>query len=156
MRTVLLASPLLLVLAACGSSSDGGDAPGKPPISIAQGQAAKVRVAESDLGPILVDASGRTLYAFTKDKEGQSNCDESCIAVWPALSGKTRAEAGNGVDKALLKGLRQAEGSVQTSYGDWPLYYYVGDAVAGDVNGQGLDGEWFVIDGRGKLVRKTS
>lgn len=42
------------------------------------------------------------------------------------------------------------------TYGDWPLYYYVGDTVPGDVNGQGLDGEWFAVAPDGKLVRKAA
>ncbi|MGW2850241.1 hypothetical protein ACWC5G_36810, partial [Streptomyces sp. NPDC001274] len=42
------------------------------------------------------------------------------------------------------------------TYGDWPLYYYVGDMGPGDVNGQGLDGEWFAVSPDGKLVRESA
>jgi predicted lipoprotein with Yx(FWY)xxD motif len=158
-RTPLFAAPLaslaLLTLAACGGSTedskDGGkDGAGKPAATVS------VRAADSPLGKILVDDSGRTLYGFTKDKPGASKCDADCIAVWPALTSAKDVKAGTGTDAALLKETKLGEGAEQAVYGDWPLYYYVGDAAAGDVNGQGLDGEWFVIAADGKLIKKTA
>jgi predicted lipoprotein with Yx(FWY)xxD motif len=161
--TALLAAPLaslaLLTLAACGGSAedskDGGkDGAGKPGAKSAA--TVSVRAADSPLGKILVDDSGRTLYGFTKDKPGASKCDADCIAVWPALTSARDVKAGAGTDAALLKETKLGEGAEQAVYGDWPLYYYVGDATAGDVNGQGLDGEWFVIAADGKLIKKTA
>lgn len=54
---------------------------------------------------------------------------------------------------SLIQVAKKSGGAVQTTYGGWPLYYYVGDAAPGDVNGQGLDGQWFVVGADGKLVR---
>ncbi|MFJ8074719.1 hypothetical protein ACIQ7Q_12495 [Streptomyces sp. NPDC096176] len=115
-----------------------------------------VRTAESDLGTILVDDQGRTLYGFTKDKPGQANCDADCIAVWPALISAKDVTAGEGTDASLLKEIKLGAGAEQAVYGDWPLYYYVGDVTAGDVNGQGLDDEWFVIAADGKLIKSQA
>ncbi|MFF3457979.1 hypothetical protein ACFYXH_27380 [Streptomyces sp. NPDC002730] len=157
-KTSLLAAPLvtaaLLTLSACGGSGDGsGDGAAKPARKPAA--AASVKTADSVLGKILVDDSGRTLYGFTKDKPGAGNCDADCIAVWPALTSAKDVKAGAGTDAALLKEAKLGEGAEQATYGDWPLYYYVGDATPGDVNGQGLDGEWFVIAADGKLIKKA-
>ncbi|MFF3391919.1 hypothetical protein ACFYW1_13440 [Streptomyces sp. NPDC002669] len=155
-RKALLAIPLVLGLVACGTGSDGGTGgtgDGKKPVEAAPGT--EVTVADVGLGSILVDGQGRTLYAFTKDKEATSNCDAECIAVWPALTSPSPAAAGRGVEKSLLREARQPGGAVQVTYGDWPLYYYVGDMAPGDVNGQGLDGEWFAVSPDGKLVRKS-
>jgi predicted lipoprotein with Yx(FWY)xxD motif len=153
MRTfigAIVAPALLLVLAACGS--DGG----QTPASDAPAAKATVKVTDSELGPILVDESGRTLYAFTKDKNQSSNCGEACIAVWPALTTADTVKAGAGA-KAELIGLTQStEGQQQATYGQWPLYYYVGDMVAGDTNGQGIDEEWFVLSPDGTLVKKAA
>ena len=33
------------------------------------------------LGKILVDASGMTLYIYTKDGPNQSNCTDSCLDI---------------------------------------------------------------------------
>ncbi|MBT2367006.1 hypothetical protein J7E88_17235 [Streptomyces sp. ISL-10] len=115
-----------------------------------------VATAESELGTILVDGKGRTLYGFTKDKPGQANCDADCIAVWPALTTVNDVKAGPGAQAGLLKEAKFGAGAEQAVYGDWPLYYYVGDVVPGDVNGQGLDGEWFVIAADGKLIKKEA
>ncbi|MEV4684386.1 COG4315 family predicted lipoprotein [Streptomyces kurssanovii] len=115
-----------------------------------------IRTAESDLGTILVDDQGRTLYGFTKDKPGQANCDSDCIAVWPALISAKDVTAGEGTDASLLKEIKLGAGAEQAVYGDWPLYYYVGDVTAGDVNGQGLDGEWFVVAADGKLIKSEA
>ncbi|MCX4823368.1 hypothetical protein OG883_26500 [Streptomyces sp. NBC_01142] len=158
-RKALLAAPptaaALLVLAACGGSADEAkDGAAQPAAKPAK--EVSVAMADSELGRILVDDSGRTLYGFTKDKPGASNCDADCIAVWPALTSAKDVTAGPGTDAALLKETKLGEGAEQARYGDWPLYYYVGDAAPGDVNGQGLDGEWFVVAADGKLIKKTT
>ena len=36
------------------------------------------------------------------------------------------------------------DGSMQVAYKGAPLYYYAGDSAAGDTNGQGVGGNWFV------------
>lgn len=149
---VALLGASLLALAACGTD-DGQQPAAANPVNPGQatGATSTVRAVESELGPILVDQSGRTLYAFTKDKDRSSSCDADCIAVWPALS--TTVAAGDGANAALIGRTEQAEGEAQARYGEWPLYYYVGDAVAGDVNGQGIDGEWFALSPDGKLIK---
>jgi predicted lipoprotein with Yx(FWY)xxD motif len=177
-RITLLAAPLVLALAACGGSeSEDGNAGGASPPSSAADTAppgispdgdegaagstpdqretpdAKVRAVESEFGRILVDGSGRTLYGFTKDKEGASNCDTDCIAVWPAMITSSEVAAGEGLEEDLLTGVEQSGGITQATYGEWPLYYYVGDAAPGDINGQGLDEEWFVVAPDGKLIK---
>ncbi|MER5176959.1 hypothetical protein ABT009_01020 [Streptomyces sp. NPDC002896] len=148
-RTALIAVPLALGLVACGGGNDAGNA-----AKGSGGQSTAIEVADSGVGDILVDGQGRTLYAFTKDKDGASNCDAKCIAVWPALTSTSKAAAGKGAKASLIKEAKKSGGAVQVTYGDWPLYYYVGDAAPGDVNGQGLDGEWFVVGVDGKLIRK--
>jgi len=114
-----------------------------------------VKVADSELGPILVDESGRTLYAFIKDKDQTSNCGDACIAAWPALTTAKAAVAGQGANVALIGQTQSTKGQQQVTYGQWPLYYYVNDMVAGDVNGQAIDDEWYVLSPDGKLVKKT-
>ncbi|GHH87502.1 hypothetical protein GCM10018793_63530 [Streptomyces sulfonofaciens] len=151
------AVPLLLALSACGANGGDGRHGGKAAAAPARGeQSMSVQVVKTDLGPILADQSGRTLYAFTKDKADASTCDAKCIAVWPALSGRQRAGAGPGADRNLVSGVGRTRGTVQTAYNHWPLYYYAGDAAAGDTNGQGLDGQWFVLGADGKLVKRTA
>ena len=146
-RMGILALPALLAaLVACGNEAPQQTAQQEAPVQ------AEVKIAQSDLGPILVDQMGRTLYAFTKDENKSSACDADCIAVWPALTAQSKVEAKEGADTNLVS---QIDESSQAVYGKWPLYYYVGDQVAGDVNGQGVDDEWFAIAPDGKLVKKS-
>ena len=41
---------------------------------------------------------------------------------------------------------REDDGEKQTTYKDYPLYYFVKDEVSGDVNGQGVKGVWFIVN----------
>lgn len=110
-----------------------------------------VRVETTDLGAILVDGEGRTLYLLTTDKQGASTCYDDCEDNWPVLPAP--AQAGEGVDAALLGETERTDGSMQATYNDWPLYYFAGDAQAGDLNGQGVGDVWFVIDAAGEPVK---
>ena len=103
---------------------------------------ATVAVASSQLGDILVDAEGRTLYAFTKDKGDQSACSGDCAASWPALTGT--ATAGTGAQASLLSTSMQADGTSQVTYDGRPLYYFAGDTKPGDTKGQAVGNVWFV------------
>ena len=121
----------------------------------APGTAVGVTVDQSSLGSILTDQDGRTLYAFFNDKNGTSNCADQCVATWPALVSRQAVAADAGIDHKLLSQTTRAEGTVQATYGNWPLYYYVGDQGPGDIDGQGVDGVWFVIGTDGKLIKTT-
>jgi quercetin dioxygenase-like cupin family protein len=47
---------------------------------------AVVGVRATRLGKILVDAQGRTLYLFEKDKGARSTCFGACASAWPPLT----------------------------------------------------------------------
>ena len=64
---------------------------------------AKVAVAKSSLGRILVDSRGITLYDFPRDQGTTSSCYGACAALWPPLITKGKPVAGLGV-RALLLG----------------------------------------------------
>jgi len=148
-----LFSALTFALAACGGTDDeAGTAATAAPTTAAQAaNGATVAVASSKLGDILVDADGRTLYAFTKDKGDQSACSGDCSTNWPALTGT--ATAGTGAQAALLSTAMQANGSSQVTYSGKPLYYFAGDAKPGDTKGQGVGSVWFAITADGELVK---
>jgi predicted lipoprotein with Yx(FWY)xxD motif len=163
------AALFVFTLAACSGGSNGADGYGgngaapaaggeqagqQPGAAPADANKLVVKATRTGLGTILTDAHGRTLYAFTKDKDGASSCAGPCIATWPALISASAPEAGEGVTSALLGTTDRAEGTVQATYQEWPLYYYVGDIQAGDTTGQGLNGVWFVVNAAdGTLVK---
>jgi predicted lipoprotein with Yx(FWY)xxD motif len=145
---------LAIVLSACGGGGDDQGSGATAPSAAAQ-QAAEgtVAVASTGLGEVLVDAKGRTLYVFTKDKGDQSVCSGKCAVAWPALTVTGAATPGTGVEASMLSTSKQANGSSQVTYGGKPLYHFAGDKAPGDTNGQGLNGVWWVVKGDGSLVQ---
>ncbi len=99
----------------------------------------------SGLGPFLTGAGGRTLYILTKDSPGTSTCTGGCASAWPpfTVSGSTAPNAGAGVTGKLAT-LTRSDGGVQVTYDGMPLYYFSGDSAAGQANGQGVQGVWYV------------
>lgn len=134
-----------------GSTSSSTSASPSASGSVAS-QAATVMTASSDLGTILVDGKGMTLYLFTKDTQGSgtSTCEGPCLAAWPPLLGQP--QTGTGADKALLGTLTRSDGTTQVTYNGWPLYYWAQDSAPGDTTGQGVNKVWWVLDPAGDAI----
>jgi predicted lipoprotein with Yx(FWY)xxD motif len=128
-----------LALAACGQAVNAGTPSPSPSKS-----ATTVDVASNAaLGSFLTTATGQTLYYFTPEHDSQIACTGQCATIWhPFL-----APSGLLTTKASLPGTLTTiprDGSRQVTYSDWPLYTFSGDKSAGDTNGQGILGKWFV------------
>ena len=114
-----------------------------------------VMVTEDDeLGEILTDGAGFTLYLFTRDTQnaGASTCTGGCLENWPPFIVDGEATAGEGVDEALLGVITLDDGTTQATYNGWPLYYYVDDLAAGDTTGQGVGDVWYALTPEGEQV----
>jgi predicted lipoprotein with Yx(FWY)xxD motif len=112
------------------------------------------------IGKVLVDAKGRTLYLFEKDKglKGKSACDKACAAEWPPVLTTAKPTAGSGVKSEWLGTITLPDGKMQVTYHNWPLYYFVDDKAPGDTAGQGVTAfgaKWYVVaaDKGDKLVK---
>ena len=157
MRRNAIAPAVLLFAAGAALAGCSSDAPAPAPAAAArQGQAPAVDavelgLADTDLGRVVTDGTGRTLYAFTQDGPNAPACTEDCLATWPALTSGAPAAPGAGLDGSKVHGA--GEGGRHVSYGEWPLYYYAGDDAPGETGGQGVDGLWFAVGADGKLVR---
>jgi predicted lipoprotein with Yx(FWY)xxD motif len=97
----------------------------------------------TSLGNYLVDDKGMTLYTFKNDTAGVSNCNGGCATAWPPLAAQAAPMAGTGVTGTFAL-IKRADGSMQVTYNNMPLYYFSGDKAAGDTNGQGVGGVWQV------------
>ena len=106
----------------------------------------------STLGSFLVDSKGMTLYIYTKDAPNKSNCAGGCLTAWPPLLTSGTPVAGTGVDKSKLGTITLADGTMQVTYNQMPLYYYAKDKVAGDTVGQNVGSVWFVVSAGGKVI----
>jgi len=111
-----------------------------------------VNVVEGPLGDMLVDSQGLSLYGFTNDADGNPTCEGACADAWPAMivdGGKLPA----GLDPEVFSLVERPDGQQQLKVGKWPLYYFAGDAAAGDINGQGSGDVWFLAAPDGSLLK---
>ena len=151
-RIMLLLAAADMVLAACSNSTTSTPPAGGTSSSGAAGGTSTVQVASSpQYGSILVDAQGKTLYLFEQDTSKTSACTGTCIAIWPALTATGTPSAGAGLNASLLGTATQADGSSQVTYNGHLLYLFSGDAKAGDVTGEGVEG-FFVVSSAGDKV----
>jgi len=151
---VLLAAP---VVAGCGSGSNSPNASTSGGTAMKRtAQAATVKTASaSGLGTILVDGQGRTIYLFQRDTGPTSTCNGACIAAWPAVTTHGAPKAAGSVAAGKLAVAKRSDGTTQVTYAGHPLYYYAGDAAAGETNGQGLNAfgaPWYVIGTNGSAI----
>jgi len=106
----------------------------------------------SNLGQVVTDGNGRTLYRFDKDsaKPPVSNCNGDCAAKWPPVIATTDAVSLQGVDQSLVGLVTRQDGSKQVTLAGWPLYLFAQDTAPGDAKGQGVGGTWFAATPQGK------
>jgi predicted lipoprotein with Yx(FWY)xxD motif len=97
---------------------------------------------------VMASKEGKTLYTFDKDVAGKSNCNAGCAAAWPPFMVANPALAGG--DFSIVK---RDDGASQWAFKGKPLYFFAGDAKAGEVNGDNQGGVWHVIRNESK---KTS
>ena len=134
-----------------GRYGGGGDAYGSPAASApaasaaAGGETYEIAVATGAVGSYLIGEGGKTLYTFKPDSANTSTCTAGCATAWPPFtaSAQDTLKAGAGVSGKLTTFARP-DGTMQVAYNGAPLYYFSGDAKAGETNGQGVGGKWFV------------
>lgn len=159
MRRLLLSlASALGVLGIGAAASAAGDArmtSGTGPEATASARGAKVRLAQSEFGRVLMNGKGRALYLFTRDRSRRSQCYEDCAVAWPPFKTKGKPIAGKGVNPKLLGTTRRSDGSRQVTYRGHPLYFYIHDRpgviLCQDVFEFG--GRWLLVNKRGRAVR---
>jgi predicted lipoprotein with Yx(FWY)xxD motif len=133
------------VLAVAGSARSGGGT--------------VVKVGQTNLGRVLVDAHGKTLYIWAHDRSTKSTCYGQCAAFWPPLLTHAKPTALSGARAGLIGTSRRRDGRMQVTYAGHPLYYFVQDRKPGQTKGEGLTGfggRWDPISAAGQAVRKQS
>ena len=162
MKWILITLAATLGLAACsngtsaggygaGSSSTSSSAP-----TVAAAAPATVSTASvGDLGTVLVDGDGMTLYLFESDTGTTSTCSGSCASIWPALVTNGSADATGKAVGSMLGTSTRPDGSTQVTYAGHPLYVYSGDQAAGDAHGEGLGGVWFAVTTQGTAAQAS-
>ena len=155
-RTILLPASVTvalvsLAMAGCGGSdSYSSPASANPPRSSGSAQ---LRVGNSGVGRVLVDAKGRTLYLFEKDTSTESMCSGACATAWPPFTTGGKPRAGAGIIAAKIATTQRSDGAQQVTYNGHPLYTFAGDQQPGDTNGDGVTefgAEWYAVTPAGQ------
>jgi len=100
---------------------------------------------DPDLGTILTDPDGNTLYIFANDTPGESVCYDQCATNWPPFIAEEPLSLPDGVPGELGL-IERTDGTMQVTYNDQPLYFFIGDEQPGDTNGQNVGEIWFVVN----------
>lgn len=148
------------LLVACGDDGEGeGDAATETPseattaatstqaaeaTSAAEADALAITVKTTDSGDYLAGPNGKSLYIFTRDTPGQTNCSGQCLTAWPPLLQEDGQEieadeAASGTFDTI-----DTPSGTQVTYNDAPLYYYAADTTASDVAGHLVGNVWFL------------
>jgi predicted lipoprotein with Yx(FWY)xxD motif len=154
-----------LAVAGCGSSNDsssgesGGGAYGSGESSAttttpaAASGAVVSATGVGDLGKVIVDSKGFTLYDFHKDKGTTSACYGACAQAWPPLLTEGKPQACEGAMASKLGTTNRKDGTVQVTYAGHPLYTYVGDQKPNEANGNDISqfgGQWYALKPSGE------
>jgi len=160
--TVFLGLAALLVAGCASKKSSSGTptaanttaaaAAGGSGAAAAETGAATISVQKGSLGDYLVDGSGKTVYLYTPDTSSTPTCYGECAAFWPPVLTKGSPHAGTGAIASKLGTSPRTDGTTQVTYNGHPLYEYMRDQSAGDINGQGTDGTWYVLTPAGTQI----
>ncbi len=144
---VLVLTVGLSTLAACDDDDD--DSPGGT--GPTDGTTAAVELSDDpELGRILTDGDGRTLYYFARDLPADgasaavSNCVGGCVDLWPIFHAD-EIEAGADLSASDFGEIVRSDGAKQTTYKGWPLYYFANDDAPGDTEGDDFNDVWYVL-----------
>jgi predicted lipoprotein with Yx(FWY)xxD motif len=141
-------------IAACGGGGSSTSAAPRP--NGPAGSAATFGVASnSELGKILVNSKGLTLYLFKKDTGTKSTCTGPCATNWPPLHASGKPLAGTGLSASKVGTTARSDGEPQVTYNGHPLYLFQGDSAPGQTNGEGISAfgaAWFAVSPAGDQV----
>ena len=159
----LLAGALVLT-AACGGDDDDDATEASGGTTTTQATesggapseaAGPLTTASTDLGDVLVNADGMTVYVFTNDTDGVTTCTDACAETWPAVTADS-ADLPEGLDAAIFSVSEAPDGTFQLAADNQPLYTFSGDTAAGDTNGQGIGGAWFAVGPDGNMLKDAA
>ena len=86
--------------------------------------------------------AGRTLYVFDTDLENSmSQCNDTCATNWPPVI----SDADGIKNIPGLSLVKRADDSMQVAYLGRPLYTYIGDEAAGQMNGDAVNNVWWTV-----------
>ncbi len=131
------------LLASCGGYGSGNyNAPMTNPGNAAPASSTPAMTTTILGSPGLATPNGSTLYEFSGDGAGVSNCNGSCASIWPPFMATAGAQA-----MGSFTVIMRSDGSHQWAFKGHPLYTFQSDSKPGMASGQGVtaDGGTFTV-----------
>ncbi|HQJ87791.1 MAG TPA: hypothetical protein PLY91_04535 [Methanoregulaceae archaeon] len=96
-------------------------------------------------GKVLTDSNGRSLYVIARDIPNTGIIADlgDVSRFYPPFFAESMP-GGRGIDPGQFGILTRPDGSKQTTYRGWPLYYYINDRAPGDAKSQGANNITFL------------
>ena len=98
-------------------------------------------VSSPAVGIHIVANNGMTLYMYSGDSAGVSNCTGACATAWPPYT--VSSSAGLATMPGMsgtISTLTRANGTLQVTYKGTPLYFFQSDTAAGETSGENVGG----------------
>ena len=134
--SIALGAATLLAACSSGTAEESG----------ASGDTSSITVSvhakdHPELGKVLVDASGKTLYVADQESADNLRCVGDCLGFWfPATTSDGAAPSVPGVSLDVVR--RTDNGKDQITLGGKPLYTFQLDKVSGDANGNNVEDDF--------------
>gem|GEM_PF-838521 len=109
-------------------------------------------------GDVLVTEDGLSLYLYVLDADAGDGfaCVDACLNNWPPLlADSVEALVAAGLDAELVGVRERADGTLQATYGDWPLYRSRRDQEPGQTRGQGVGSQFYLVGLDGNAVTQS-
>ncbi|CAA7196361.1 hypothetical protein [Chryseobacterium potabilaquae] len=133
-----------LLMYNCNNSNDDMKTPPvTPPVVTPESRTIKV-MENATFGKILTDQAGKTLYFFSDDYKGVSECNNGCLNIWPIFYTDNVNMIDPSLNQSDFATITRADGKKQTTYKGWPLYYFANDTNIGDTAGDKVGDVWYV------------
>jgi predicted lipoprotein with Yx(FWY)xxD motif len=165
-----LGAGAVALIAACGSSgtpsasqsatsgaAGGGASASASSQSGSHAASVTIMTFSTSKGTVLTNAQGMTLYWFTIDTPTTSKCSGACATFWPPVIGTATAAAGQSLPKGFGT-ITRSDGQTQATYAGHPLYTYMGDTAAGQINGNDKNlsgGLWWAMTPNGAKLASS-
>lgn len=115
-------------------------------------QPTTLTVVQTRFGPAVANDRGQVLYTYADDTATTSACTgDWCLVDWPPLQ-SSGAQTKTPSISAPVGVISGAGGKTQVTLGGHPLYTFAGDLHPGDVRGEGIGGDWFLVSPNGLSV----
>ena len=150
---ILAALSASVALVACGGGGGSGGSGGSSSGSSSSGMKTVSVKQVGGAGSVLVDSSGRALYASNQERGGKVLCTGSCTSFWKPLTVSGAPRGGSLMDKLAV--VKRPDGTKQVTYNGRLLYSFTQDQpgkVTGDGFSDAFGGQhftWHVVQAGG-------